>query len=467
VKKGLFALLIVLVITAIVVPSYIWGWGHQTQETPIESLQIFNIEVTTDYGGLSPLQAFLSEEFPLVTVKWETNLPATSYLEYARTIHYLTGELSPNLKRVNSETNLGTQHQASFRISFSSSIASTGKCNIPIQITAETSSGEIASEKYSCPYSFPEMMLFIPVPREINQANYFQNIEELTVNFDYPIPPSEITTFRDINGNVYRVASWNKSGSGKMIASLEAIISRKVGMTPVSTSDPYPVPENLLSEDIKRYLQPTANSQSNNPAIVELAKSLAEGLITETEVVNATINWVNQNIKYTCSSEFLNKEDCEKYNYRYDPTSGGYHPIDPEVVGAVWTLKYRIGVCNDFANLAIALIRAQGIPARFVETISGHEHSNPGYLTPVEDFMYHAAVEVYYPKAGWVYYDPTNSPTYIPYEIKIKVGLDGVDTGPSRIFGGVPGDEIKWKVVGLGDDKVKYTFTYTAEIPTE
>ena len=88
----------------------------------------------------------------------------------------------------------------------------------------------------------------------------------------------------------------------------------------------------------------------------------------------------------------------------------------------------RTGVCRDFAHLAIALIRAMNIPARYVN----------GYLgdigVPVNDPMdFSAWIEVYL-EGGWMTFDPRNN---IPRVGRIVVarGRDAADVPLINSFG--------------------------------
>lgn len=81
------------------------------------------------------------------------------------------------------------------------------------------------------------------------------------------------------------------------------------------------------------------------------------------------------------------------------------------------------GVCRDYAHVLIALVRAMGIPARFVSAYA------PG-VTP-QDF--HAVVEVFL-EGDWHLVDPTGMAT--PADIvRICVGRDAADTSFLTSYG--------------------------------
>ena len=71
-------------------------------------------------------------------------------------------------------------------------------------------------------------------------------------------------------------------------------------------------------------------------------------------------------------------------------------------------LKHRRGVCQDFAHLAIACLRAHGLAARYV---SGYLQTAPppGIDKLIGADASHAWFAVYHPGLGWVDFDPTNN----------------------------------------------------------
>ena len=70
-------------------------------------------------------------------------------------------------------------------------------------------------------------------------------------------------------------------------------------------------------------------------------------------------------------------------------------------------LEIKRGVCQDFAHLAIATLRALDIPARYV---SGYllTRPPPGQARLAGADASHAWLSVWAPETGWVDFDPTN-----------------------------------------------------------
>lgn len=94
-------------------------------------------------------------------------------------------------------------------------------------------------------------------------------------------------------------------------------------------------------------------------------------------------------------------------------------------------LKKRQGVCQDFAHLMIALLRAVGLPARYVSGYIETE-SVRGTSDLVGATASHAWVEVYLPSGLWVGIDPTNDMLEGERHVQIGIGRDYHDVPPLR-----------------------------------
>jgi transglutaminase-like putative cysteine protease len=100
-------------------------------------------------------------------------------------------------------------------------------------------------------------------------------------------------------------------------------------------------------------------------------------------------------------------------------------------------LKHRRGVCQDFAQLAIACIRSQGLSARYV---SGYLETlpPPGKSKLRGADASHAWFSIYLPGEGWVDFDPTNNQIPADQHITAAVGRDFGDVTPIKgvLYGG-------------------------------
>jgi len=91
----------------------------------------------------------------------------------------------------------------------------------------------------------------------------------------------------------------------------------------------------------------------------------------------------------------------------------------------IW--KIKTGVCQDFAQVLLAMLRLSGIPARYVS----------GYICPSKNGMRgegatHAWVEAYIPFYGWLGIDPTNNCMVNDNHVRLAVGRNFSDCSPVK-----------------------------------
>jgi len=157
------------------------------------------------------------------------------------------------------------------------------------------------------------------------------------------------------------------------------------------------VPVNQLPADILPYLVATRYCESD--LLFPLAAREFGNLPPGVQRVEAICQWVRDNIVYQV---------------------GTSNPLS----SARSTLEARVGVCRDFAHMAIALCRALNIPARLA---TGYAV----YADPPPDF--HAVFEAYLDGA-WYVFDPTR---LSPVEdlIRIGTGRDASEVAFATFFG--------------------------------
>lgn len=115
-----------------------------------------------------------------------------------------------------------------------------------------------------------------------------------------------------------------------------------------------------------------------------------------------------------------------------------YSPKSTDIATPLSTvLSTRKGVCQDFAHLQIACLRAMGFPAKYV---SGYIETlpPPGKEKLVGADATHAWISVFSPTEGWFEFDPTNNSVAAEQHIITAWGRDYLDVSPLRgvIFGG-------------------------------
>jgi transglutaminase-like putative cysteine protease len=112
-------------------------------------------------------------------------------------------------------------------------------------------------------------------------------------------------------------------------------------------------------------------------------------------------------------------------DFRFDPQATDISTPLADV------LRLRRGVCQDFAHLAIACLRAMGLPARYM---SGYIETNPqpGKEKLVGADASHAWFSVFIPGKGWVDFDPTNNQVPTFQHITVAWGRDYADIAPLK-----------------------------------
>jgi len=119
------------------------------------------------------------------------------------------------------------------------------------------------------------------------------------------------------------------------------------------------------------YTGPTKNVESNDARIRTIALNRFDSN-SWLETVRAVTQWTHDYITY----------DTAYY---------------PETYSALQTLESKRGVCDEFAVLAGAMLRAREIPVRFPN----------GIVFDGKGWGYHAWMQAFNPAAGWADFDPT------------------------------------------------------------
>lgn len=139
----------------------------------------------------------------------------------------------------------------------------------------------------------------------------------------------------------------------------------------------------------QRDILPSRGVQSNDAQIIKLANDLIKNKRTDREKAKAIYEYVAKNISYDV-------EKLKNSEFAWDDS-------------ALKTLGEGSGVCQDYAYLTIALLRASGIEARFVEGIAG------GSLFGTGVDERHAWVEAKI-DGRWLTMDPTWGAGYLEGE---------------------------------------------------
>lgn len=130
-------------------------------------------------------------------------------------------------------------------------------------------------------------------------------------------------------------------------------------------------------------------------------------------------------------------------------------------IDEVWKLK--AGVCQDFTNVLIHLLKLAGLPARYV---SGYICSNTNGLIGLG--ATHAWVEVYIPFYGWLGIDPTNNCMVNDKHVRIATGRSYADCAPVvGIYRGNATNKLKVEVEVSFDKITQNDATFLPEKPNQ
>ena len=117
--------------------------------------------------------------------------------------------------------------------------------------------------------------------------------------------------------------------------------------------------------------------------------------------------------------------------FRYDPTATTIATPLAQVLAS------KRGVCQDFAHVAIAVLRRAGLAAGYV---SGYLETQPppGQVKLRGSDASHAWFSVFFPGIGWVDFDPTNDQQPNERYVVVARGRDYGDVSPLKgiVFGG-------------------------------
>jgi hypothetical protein len=187
----------------------------------------------------------------------------------------------------------------------------------------------------------------------------------------------------------------------------------EVNLSPLKSKAPFPVSGQQLGWEMKSFLIPEKDIPVTEGAIGSQAKQLTQNAQTVQEAVAAIFHWIVDNHTYDAG------------------------PNTPQDGRSVFYSKR--GSCVGYTNLAIAMLRAINIPARYA-----HGYLPPGYDwgiskkywgVQISGGGYHGWVEIYYPDVGWVFSDLLHSQNFVdPFHVLRYT--DGINLNPRNIRGG-------------------------------
>ena len=243
-------------------------------------------------------------------------------------------------------------------------------------------------------------------------------------------PAARIQTYQDRWGT--RVDTFGIRASHD-----ELLVDARAEVTTSPRPTPGPSDAAALADDGFRsehwlFLHPTAHTRWT-PAMAAEAQEVVAGIDDTTARVSSIMDFVHGSMAYVPGATTIG--------------------VDPS---EVW--EARKGVCQDYAHLAIALLRSVGIPSRYV---SGYFYAADPSVGSSPDgaeivVQTHAWVEAAIPGFGWWACDPTNGLEAGERHVTIGHGRDYDDVTPLRgVYHGDTNHELAVEVT-MGLDSVDW-----------
>jgi transglutaminase-like putative cysteine protease len=125
---------------------------------------------------------------------------------------------------------------------------------------------------------------------------------------------------------------------------------------------------------------------SLGPRVIGLARDLTGGTPSPAVAVHAVTEWLRATHQYTL---------------QLPVPARGMDPVES------FLFETRAGHCEYFATAAALLLRASGVPTRYVNGYLGGEWNDIGRYVAVRDSRAHSWIEAYLPGTGWTRVDAT------------------------------------------------------------
>jgi transglutaminase-like putative cysteine protease len=269
-----------------------------------------------------------------------------------------------------------------------------------------------------------------PVKEAINEIRLFPptNNNQEVVNYGLIITDyAEVTTRFDVFGN--KIGYFNQLNPF-LSMTIEAQMTVRV-----NDSNKIPDLESTSLKDLKEI-------KSNNIELLRYAMPQAITLQKDIAKILSKIDTDDKSIIEITQA-------CCHYVYENFVYTKGITTIDTTIDEL---LVLKKGVCQDFANLLLQILRTAGIPSRYV---SGYVCSYSAELRG--EGATHAWVEIYSPIQGWLGIDPTNNIWVTHNHIKLAVGIGFSDCSPVKgTFKGIAKQSLAVTVTVQHEDGSKY-----------
>ncbi len=225
-------------------------------------------------------------------------------------------------------------------------------------------------------------------------------------------PTAQLFSFTDYWGVVVHAFDVHSPHESLLVTSRAVVETGPGGEQEGAESGPVSWDELMAPEVADRFYEFLAPSRFVMPDDLSgVARELRAGHTAPADAVPAVLGWVHDQLEYG---------------------SGATHVH----TSAVEAWRAGRGVCQDFAHLSLAVLRAMNVPARYV---SGYFYPEAqGAIGARVVGESHAWVETW--TGAWTGHDPTNRVSVAERHVAVAHGRDYADVAPVRgIYSGPPG----------------------------
>lgn len=299
------------------------------------------------------------------------------------------------------------------------------------------------------PAGLTTLTVELPLPQSADVFGYAQDPGETSVTSSRS--PDKDISEKDTFGNDYRVLTYNRPAEGELdITVSQSQAQIRADLNRPAPDSPYPIAN--CPEDVAQFLNASKLVQSDDSSIRDLAQSITAGAGDEATAAKRISEWMSQNMNYAIAVQ-------------------GVMPSD-----AAWALSHHEGSCDGWAHAFLALARAAGIPARFAAgfALGGSlrypaDEDGDATVTMHGHNQSHAWVELWFPKIGWVPYEPQGSAAFADsHHLRSWVGLDCDTAKPFLRWEGYSRTEVTYQEtvdVTHMSDQPNLTYVSRAEAP--
>lgn len=253
----------------------------------------------------------------------------------------------------------------------------------------------------------------------------------------------------------YTGSGWIRTGEGGTLAepegSRERVTQRVTAKRPLSamptiaepvavdgvdyrvTSGGTPVPERVLSEN-ESYRVVSERLRGGQRALyaagTDYPAAIERRYLQVPDTTGDEVSALAANVTANASTPYAKARAIERWLERTKTYSLDARAANDHLV-RTFLLDTETGYCVHYASAMAVMLRAEGVPARFVTGYTPGERTGLGTWT-VRGVDSHAWVEVYAPDTGWVRFDPTPAGARIDAEQAAIADASGADNGTAN-----------------------------------